>query len=241
MISPLTHIALPFTHGFFTRKGGVSEGIYHSLNIGLGSDDEPAHVQQNRARIKAYLGASHLITPYQTHSTDVLYVSEPPSIPLSADALVTTQAGFAIGVLSADCVPVLFAAPQQNIIAAAHAGWKGAQAGIISATIEKMRALGGRDIIAVIGPCISQSAYEVGAEFPALFPDDLDLFSEGKPNHFQFDLRKFVERQCLHHHVRPHHIQACTYTDQDRFFSHRHCRHHGEADYGRQGSFIMLK
>lgn len=182
--------ALPFltapqldgvAHGFFTRQGGVSSGLYDSLNTGLGSDDERADVLENRDRVRAALGAQHLVTAHQTHSAVTAFIDAPQS-GIQADALVTKTPGLAIGALAADCAPILLADMRNGIIGAAHSGWRGAFGGIIASVIDTICAHGGRraDIKAIIGPCISQSAYEVGPEFIARFEAeyaaDMDLF-----------------------------------------------------------------
>ena len=164
-LSSLTGIA----HGFFTRHGGVSTGIYASLNCGIGSKDEPAAIRENRARVTSHLGASNLASAYQVHGTRALVVSEPWPVDErpKADVMVTATQGIALGVLTADCAPVLFADAQARVVAAAHAGWRGALSGIVEAAIEAMEDLGAKRerIRAVVGPCIGQGAYEVGTEF----------------------------------------------------------------------------
>lgn len=240
-------------HGFFTRQGGVSSGIYDSLNIGKGSDDLADNIANNRARIRSFLGAKYLRTVYQIHSSLCHVIDAPQNAALpshsniEADALVTNQPDVAIGVLSADCAPILLADPKANVIGAAHAGWRGAASGIIATTVEAMCQLGAqRDAIqAVIGPCISQPAYEVGDDFKQniveLYPQDSDLFAimEGasKPH---FDLPRYVQRQAERAGIEAHWSGECTYSDPRRFFSYRRSCHAKEADYGRQGSFIRL-
>ena len=164
-LSSLTGIA----HGFFTRHGGVSAGIYASLNCGIGSKDEPAAIRENRGRVTSHLGASNLASAYQVHGTTALVVSEPWPVGErpKADAMVTATPGIALGVLTADCAPVLFADAQARVVAAAHAGWRGALSGVVEAAIEAMEGLGAKRerILAAVGPCIGQGAYEVGPEF----------------------------------------------------------------------------
>lgn len=175
-LAPVTAPALaPFVHGFFTRRGGFSKGVYNGLNLGLGSNDEPHIIGQNRARVQAHLKADQLVTAHQTHSTICLF-TDAPAGPLNGDALVTKTPGMAIGVLTADCAPILFADAQNGIIGAAHAGWRGAMGGIIEATIDCLCAHGARrqTLMAVIGPCISQPNYEVGQKFY----DDLHEFDQ---------------------------------------------------------------
>lgn len=233
-------------HGFFTRQGGVSSGIYESLNVGLGSDDTKEHVLKNRQRVCAALRAEHLVTAHQTHSTIAAFIDAPQS-GIQADALVTKTPGLALGALAADCAPVLLADTQNGVIGAAHSGWRGAFDGIIASTIETMCAHGAKKqhIKAVIGPCISQSAYEVGPEFIARFDADyaadLDLFiAASKNGHHMFDLPGFVQRQINRCDVAAAWMRACTYSDEDRFFSYRRTTHKGEQDYGRQISALCL-
>ena len=245
MIEPLTHAALDGTaHGFFTRQGGVSTGLYESLNVGLGSEDARAPVLENRDRVRQYLGATALATAYQTHSTVTAFINAPQEA-IKADALVTKTGGLAIGALAADCAPVLLSDTQNGIIGAAHSGWRGAFDGILASVAATMRENGGKHIAAVIGPCISQKAYEVGPEFIARFEsnyaDDLDLFTPSeKSGHHMFDLPSFVQRQLARVDIEAHIIKACTYEDKARFFSYRRTTHRKEPDYGRQISAICL-
>ena len=234
------------THGFFTRQGGVSRGIYESLNVGLGSDDDKAHVLENRARIRDALTAQDLVTAYQTHSAVTAFISEPQDA-IEADALVTTTPHLAIGALTADCAPILLADMQNGVIGAAHSGWRGAFDGIIASVIDMMVTHGAQKphIKAAIGPCISQAAYEVGDEFMARFesdyPSDCDLFiASQRSGHFMFDLPHFVQRQIERCDVAADWVGACTYGDENRYFSYRRTTHRGEPDYGRQISAICL-
>ena len=246
MIEPLTHTALDGTaHGFFTRQGGVSTGLYESLNTGLGSEDARTRVLENRDRVRQYLGATALATAYQTHSTVTAFIDAPQEA-IKADALVTKTRGLAIGALAADCAPVLLSDTQNGIIGAAHSGWRGAFDGILASVAATMRENGGKHIAAVIGPCISKKAYEVGPEFIARFEsnytDDLDLFTPSKKSgHHMFDLPSFVQRQLARVDIEAHIINACTYADEARFFSYRLTTHRNEADYGRQMSAICLQ
>ena len=246
MIEPLTHTALDGTaHGFFTRQGGVSTGLYESLNTGLGSDDARACVLENRDLVRQYLSATALATAYQTHSTVTAFIDTPQEA-IKADALVTKTSGLAIGALAADCAPVLLSDTQNGIIGAAHSGWRGAFDGILASVAATMRENGGKHIAAVIGPCISKKAYEVGPEFIARFEsnytDDLDLFTPSKKSgHHMFDLPSFVQRQLARVDIEAHIIKACTYADEARFFSYRRTTHRNEADYGRQMSAICLQ
>jgi YfiH family protein len=239
-------------HGFFTRQGGVSSGIYGSLNCGLGSRDAEDSVRQNRARVAETLGVAQdgLLTLYQVHSAKAVIVERPweaGPVP-EADALVTRTPGLAIGALTADCAPVLFCDAQARVIGAAHAGWRGALSGIIEATVTAMEELGAKRerIAAAIGPAISQRAYEVGAEFVERFlaeePASATCFatdeSSGEPH---FDLAGYVAERLARAGVG--HIAdlgLCTYCDETRLFSYRRSQHHGEDDYGRQISAIVL-
>ena len=245
--------ALPhIRHGFFTREGGVSSGIYASLNCGLGSDDNKGAVSENRARIAADMGVSadQLLTVHQIHSATVQTVTDTwtPATAPQADAMVTTQAGVALGVLAADCTPVLFADHTARVIGAAHAGWKGAFTGVLEATIDAMIALGAtrNNITAAVGPCISRDAYEVGPEFRARFLD-ADTVNEkwftpsALDGHFMFDLTAFVAARLDAARIDTiERLNLCTYADEQKFFSYRRTTHRGEPDYGRQMSVIAL-
>ncbi len=239
-------------HGFFTRQGGVSGGIYTSLNIGLGSDDERSSVLENRDRVAGQLGigADRLVSPYQIHSADVITVSAPfaQDADRKADALVTATPGLAIGIATADCGPLLFADTKAGVIGAAHSGWKGAVTGILQNTVAAMEALGATrtNITAVLGPTISQSAYEVGPEFKERFlqehPDNTRYFKPSeRAEHFMFDLPAFItdKLQALGLGAVAD-LALCTYADEDRFFSYRRTTHRKEPDYGRQISAIAL-
>ena len=239
-------------HGFFTRQGGVSGGIYTSLNIGLGSDDERSSVLENRDRVAGQLGigADRLVSPYQIHSADVITVSAPfaQDADRKADALVTATPGLAIGIATADCGPLLFADTKAGVIGAAHSGWKGAVTGILQNTVAAMEALGAtrNNITAVLGPTISQGAYEVGPEFKERFlqehPDNTRYFKPSeRAEHFMFDLPAFItdKLQALGLGAVAD-LALCTYADEDRFFSYRRTTHRKEPDYGRQISAIAL-
>jgi len=240
-------------HGFFTREGGVSKGIYASLNCGYGSDDDRGHVSENRARVAAKLSVERdkLLTVHQVHSPDVINVTEPwmPETAPQADAMVTAVPGIALGVLAADCAPVLFADKKAHIIGAAHAGWKGAFGGVLEATIEAMVRLGAErnDIAAAIGPCISKDFYEVGPEFRDRFveADAVNgkwFVPSESPGHFMFDLPGYAEARLEAADIGTVSLLGhCTYQDQKRFFSYRRTTHRGETDYGRQISAIMLR
>lgn len=237
-------------HGFYTRMGGLSSGIYVSLNTGLGSKDDPALVKQNRSRIAADLGVAdtHLAGCFQVHSADVVTVNAPmgPNRP-DADGMVTNQRGMALGILTADCGPILFADNKAQIIGACHAGWKGAFTGIAENTIDAMIKLGSNraNICAVLGPCISQKNYEVGPEFRARFAEKDDTFSayflpSDKPDHYMFDMQKFIIDRLQASGVNAGKTGECTYEDEKRFFSYRRTTHRNEPDYGRQMSAIAL-
>ncbi|NJM33793.1 MAG: peptidoglycan editing factor PgeF [Rhodomicrobium sp.] len=239
-------------HGFFTRRGGVSKGLYRSLNCGLGSNDDPAHVHENRLRAAAKLGAEpdRLLTMRQVHSARVISVGSavPHDRGYEADAMVTRERGLAIGILTADCTPILFADMEAGVIGAAHAGWRGAKAGIIVAVVEAMEALGARRsrIYAAIGPAISQPAYEVGAEFEAAFAGEDEanrafFRNAGSSGKAHFDLTGYCTKKLQEAGVG--HIEnlgLCTYADESLFFSYRRATHRGEPDYGRQISAIVL-
>jgi YfiH family protein len=245
-LSSLTGIS----HGFFTRHGGVSRGIYASLNCGIGSRDDPATVRDNRERVTSHLGARDLVSVYQVHGTAALVVSEPwpAGERPKADAMVTATPGIALGVLTADCAPVLFADPQAGVIAAAHAGWRGALSGIVEAAVEAMVVLGARRdrILAAVGPCIGPDAYEVGPEFKAEFLDrdgaSAGFFTppgvNGRPH---FDLSGYVAHRLRRSGIGDAaHLGVCTYAHTEDFFSYRRTRARQEPDYGRQISAIVL-
>jgi polyphenol oxidase len=248
-LEKITSDALPVQHGFFTRKGGASSGIFSGLNCGPGSSDQAEVVAINRARVAEAMGvpAAHLVSIHQVHSADVIHVTEPMADKPRADAMVTRTPGIALGVLTADCQPVLFADPQAGVIGAAHAGWRGTRDGVLEATVEAMVALGAtRDnIAAVIGPTISQSAYEVGPEFFESFTDDdranARFFIAGTGDRYLFDLPAFgLSRLRAAGVGHAEWTRHCTYRDSERFFSYRRTTHAGEADYGRLISTIRL-
>ncbi|MCB1498121.1 MAG: peptidoglycan editing factor PgeF [Bauldia sp.] len=253
---PLTHGLLDaisgIRYGFFTREGGVSSSIYQSLNCGVGSKDDKGFVFKNRARAARSLGVGHgqLATPYQIHSNIAMVVDEVWEIGQGpkADAVVTNRSGIAIGVGTADCGPVLFADPAAHVIGAAHAGWKGALAGILDATVATMEGLGAdRDrIVAVLGPTISQANYEVGADLIAAFekadPANARFFRPStRDGHAMFDLPGYIIARLLSLGVLAADLGLCTYADEDRFFSYRRATHRGENDYGRLLSAITLE
>jgi polyphenol oxidase len=237
-------------HGFFNRHGGVSQGIYASLNCGLGSRDETAAVRENRARVAAHLHAATVLTAHQIHSPTAVVVTKawPEAERPRADALVTATPGIAVGVLAADCTPVLFAEPVAGVVAAAHAGWRGAIGGVLESTIASMEGLGARreHIRAAVGPCIGPDAYEVGWDFERDFlardADSRPFFSRPRPEaRPHFDLPGYT----LHRLQRAGLGQAasctaCTYSHPDDFFSYRGSQARGDVDYGRQISAIVL-
>ena len=239
-------------HAFFTRDGGVSQGVYSSLNGGVGSNDAPDKVTENRTRMAASLGMTpdRLLTPYQIHSPDVVVAEYPwtrENRP-RADAVVTRMPQLAIGVSTADCGPLLFADDQARVIGAAHAGWRGAFTGVIEATIVAMEKLGAdrARIVAVLGPTISQPNYEVGPEFVERFvaadAGNARFFAtSGRPDHAMFDLNGYiaarVQRAGI---VKFDDLGLCTYAAPERFFSYRRSTHRNEADYGRHINAIAL-
>jgi YfiH family protein len=245
--------ALPgIAHAFFTRQGGVSEGVYASLNGGLGSRDERACVVENRARMAAALGIARdrFATVYQVHSPDVVVVDadwDQAARP-KADALVTRQVSLAIAVSTADCGPVLFADAKAGVIGAAHAGWKGALAGVIESTVAAMEERGARraDITAALGPTISQANYEVGAEFVARFIEaDENNARFFQPSSFGgqalFDLPGYIAERCRAAGIGGFEdIRRCTYADEELFYSYRRTTHRHESDYGRHLAAIAL-
>jgi YfiH family protein len=238
-------------HGFFTRAGGVSDGIYRGLNTGIGSNDDPEKVRENRGRVAQWMGVAPdaLLSVYQIHSPDVLVVREKfTGERPKADAMVTDRPGLAICASAADCGPVLFADQEARIIGAAHAGWKGAFTGILENTIAAMESLGGsRDrIIAVLGPSISQKNYEVGPEFVARFlkadaANHIYFAPSGTPGHAFFDLNRYTVDRLKRAGVRAEALGRCTYAEEDLFYSYRRTTHRNEADYGRQISAIVLE
>ncbi|MBL3571135.1 peptidoglycan editing factor PgeF [Rhodovulum sp. BSW8] len=246
----LTSNALaPLRHGFFTRQGGASSGIFWGLNCGGGSSDLSEAVAINRNRVAGAMGVDtdRLVTVHQVHSAAVAVIEALPEAPLRADAMVTRTPGLALGVLTADCQPVLFADRTAGVVGAAHAGWKGALGGILEATLDAMETLGARrdDTVAVIGPTISQRAYEVGPEFLDTFltedPDSTRFFAAGKGDRVQFDLPGFSLARLRGAGIgQAIWTRHCTYSDPDRFFSYRRSVHAGEADYGRLISAIRL-
>jgi YfiH family protein len=239
-------------HGFFTRHGGVSGGLYASLNGGVGSGDAAAHVAENRARMAAAVGVEphRFVTAYQIHSPQVVVAEAPWTADARprADAIVTRMRGLAIGVTTADCGPVLFADPDARVIGAAHAGWRGALAGVVEAAVEAMERLGAerRRIRAGLGPMIRQSNYEVGpdliARFAAEDPASNRFFAPAaRDGHASFDLAGYICARLVRAGVRQvEDVGLCTYADADRFFSFRRTTHRAEPDYGRHVNAIAL-
>ena len=237
-------------HGFLGRVGGVSTGIHAGLNVGIGSDDDATAVEENRRlATEAVLPGGRLVTLYQVHSADCVTVRAPFEEPLRprADALVTDRPGLALGILTADCAPVLLADRQAGVVGAAHAGWKGAIGGVTDATILAMEALGAKRerIAAAIGPCIARASYEVDDAFATRFeahdPANERFFVEGRAGHRQFDLEAYVAHRLATAGIgRVALLGLDTYADEARFFSYRRATHRGEPSYGRQISVIGL-
>jgi polyphenol oxidase len=239
-------------HAFFARGGGVSGGLYASLNGGAGSDDAPAAVAENRARMAAALGvAPHcLVTAYQVHSPDAVVVDRPWTAQERprADAIVTRTPGLAVGVTTADCGPVLLADEAAGVVGAAHAGWRGAATGVLEATIAAMERCGARRerIVAALGPMIRQPNYEVGPEFVARFeaddPANARFFRPSpRPDHGLFDLPGYIAARLAAAGIGAiEDLGPCTYGDETRFFSYRRSVHRREPDYGRHISAIAL-
>ncbi|MCE7026748.1 peptidoglycan editing factor PgeF [Jiella avicenniae] len=238
-------------HGFFTRRGGVSTGLYDGLNAGAGSKDEASHVAENRARATATLGLApdRLATPWQVHSAEAVIVEAPFSGERPrVDGIVTATPGLCVGVVTADCGPVLFADHDHGVVAAAHAGWRGALGGVLEATIAAMEKAGARrgSITAILGPTITQPNYEVGLEMVAAFveddPERERFFQPGKaPDKRQFDLPGFIVRRLETAGVKAGLVGRCTYGEPDNFYSFRRTTHRGEPDYGRQLAAIALR
>ena len=240
----------PIRHGFFTRRGGASSGVFHGLNCGFGSSDQSEIVTINRTRVALAMDVApeDLASVHQVHSADAIVLdSAPERNAPRADAMVTATPGLALAVLTADCQPVLFADPIAGVIGAAHAGWRGALDGVLETTLERMEALGAdrARTVAAIGPSISQQAYEVGPEFLDTFltdsPDNARFFVNGQQDRYQFDLVGFSLHRLRSAGIGDvEWIRHCTYSDPERFFSYRRSVHRKEADYGRLISVIRL-
>jgi YfiH family protein len=248
--APSLAAASGLRHAFFTRRGGVSTDIYAGLNMGIGSKDDPEAVHENRSRGMHFLGLTgpDLVTPWQVHSAEAVIVTGPfVGERAQADAIVTRTPGLAIGVVTADCGPILFADAEAGVVGAAHAGWRGAAGGVLEATIAAMEACGATrgNITAVLGPTITQPNYEVGAEMRdgviAANPDAGRFFAAGAaPDKWQFDLPGFIVARLEAEGVSAGFVGRCTYAEEDLFFSFRRTTHRGEADYGRQLSAIAI-
>ena len=237
-------------HGFLGRRGGVSQGVCAGLNVGLGSgDDREAVLENRRLAVEAVAPGARLVTVHQVHSPDALYADAPwpDDARPKADALVTDRPGLALGILTADCTPVLFADREAGVIGAAHAGWKGAFGGVIESTVALMETKGARRerIAAAVGPVIARKSYEVDDAFLRRFaetdPENERFFTPGREGHHQFDLEAYVlARLAAAGITRAEALGLDTYSDPERFFSYRRATHRGEADYGRQLSLIAL-
>jgi YfiH family protein len=239
-------------HGFFTRVGGASQGVYASLNAGVGSRDAPDAVAENRARVAAALGAApeRLAVPFQIHSPNAVAITEPwrAAARPRCDALVTATPGLALGVTGADCGMILFADQRARVIGAAHAGWKGTLKGVIEATVTAMERLGAKrsDIVAGLGPCIGPKSYEVGPEFVAAFEDAEKetgrYFAPSvREGHSMFNLNAYIAERAARAGVeRFEDLGLDTYADESRFFSYRRATHRKEPDYGRLMSVIVM-
>lgn len=238
-------------HGFLGRRGGVSMGDVAGLNVGLGSGDAPALVAENRRRAAAaVLPGAPLVTVYQVHSADCVTLGAdlwPESERPRADALVTNRPGVVLGIVTADCAPVLLADREAGVVGAAHAGWKGAIGGVTDSTVEAMEALGARRerIVAAIGPCIARRSYEVDEGFFQRFLSDGEgnagFFGAGRAGHYQFDLEAYVAARLGRAGLaQVEALELDTYSASDRFYSYRRATHRGEPNYGRQISLIGL-
>lgn len=239
----------PLRHGFFTRKGGASSGVFSGLNCGRGSSDQTGAVAINRARVAAAMGAAPdaLVSLNQTHSTTVLTAQTAGDITSDADGVVTNTPGLVLAILTADCQPVLFADHKAGVIGAAHAGWRGALDGVLENTLTAMEALGAQraDTVAVVGPSISQTAYEVGPEFFDRFqaddPGNARFFAAGKGDRMMFDLPGFGVHRLRQAGIgQAEWTRHCTYSDATRFYSYRRSVHANKADYGRLIATIRL-
>lgn len=239
-------------HGFFTRSGGVSQGVYATLNGGIGSKDAPDNVSENRVRMATALGvrSDHFVSAYQIHSPDVVTVDQPwpQDRRPKADAMVTKRPGIALGISTADCGPVLFADETAGVIGAAHAGWRGALTGVLEATVAAMEKLGAdrTRIVAALGPMIRQPNYEVGPEFVARFREadesNATFFTPSeREGHAMFDLAGYVTTRLSRAGVGTiEDLKLCTYAEPERFFSYRRMTKLGETDYGRHINAIAL-
>ncbi len=249
--SPLLDRVKGIRHGYFTRQGGVSSGIYGGLNIGTGSADDPELVRENRGRVARWMGvgADRLLTCYQIHSPDVVVATGPfDGERPKADALVTDRPGIALGASTADCGPVLFADGEAGVVGAAHAGWKGAFTGVLENTVSAMETLGAKRerIVAVLGPSISQPNYEVGPEFVERFVaadagNHIWFRSSSRENHALFDLNGYTVDRLRKAGVEADMLGRCTYAEENLFYSYRRTTHRREPDYGRLISAIAIE
>lgn len=243
---PITSAQLTANHGFFTRHGGVSTGVFATLNCGYGSPENPELISQNRALIAGHVGVTpeRLFSVTQTHSADVLTINSPSDYVtnIKADAMVSNGKGIALGVLTADCAPVLFHDAEAGVIGAAHAGWRGAFGGILEVTMEAMRRLGARNITATVGPCISQKNYEVGPEFFEAFfdenPDYSRFFAQAPQEKYLFDLPSFALHRLRQAGAQAEWTGHCTYAAPEDFYSYRYSQHNNLPSYGRMLSVI---
>jgi YfiH family protein len=252
LIDPALGEIAGLSHGFFTRQGGVSKGTYASLNCGSGSNDDAADVAANRARAIAALGAdgARLLTGFQSHTDQALEVTEawPDAEQPVADGFATRTPGLALGILSADCAPVLFADAKRSVVGAAHAGWRGALSGVLEATVDRMVELGAQPngIHAAVGPCIAKESYEVAVDYADRFlladPANAAFFTAApRTGRRLFDLAGYVAYRLSHLGLgQVTGIGGDTYADEARFFSYRRSQHRGETDYGRMLSVIVL-
>ena len=231
-------------HGFFTRQGGRSTGDFSSLNCGFGSGDGEDNIAANRKIISQAMRCEDIITAKQTHSDIAMVINGPGNY--QADALVTDKFGLAIGVLTADCVPVLLYSERSAVAAAIHAGWRGARFGIIGSTIRAMQNLGAEEIFALIGPCIQQKSYEVGQDFFQMFATESSsntqfFINAEKSKHYMFDLPRYIEMKLNKNGVNKVKILAeDTYSQPEKYFSYRRTMHEEKKEYGRQLSVICL-
>jgi YfiH family protein len=237
---------LPARHGFFNRQGGVSQGAFASLNCGISTADDIAHVRQNRALVAAAMGVpfAHLLGVKQVHGVAVVTVTEPWDFGAgpAADAMVTAVPGLALGVITADCAPVLFADAAGRVVGAAHAGWRGALAGVLEATVAAMQTLGATHITAAVGPCIKAASYEVSADLrdPVLArePADARFFNQGRPGHWHFDLAGYCAARLAVFGVAAEILPFDTCAQEQQFFSHRRRTLRGERALGHQISVV---
>jgi YfiH family protein len=246
----LTAPGFPARHGFFTRRGGVSDGPFASLNCSLSSADLLQNVTQNRGLVAGAMGvpATHLVGVWQVHGRQVAVVDAPwrAGEGPKADAMVTRMPGLALGVITADCGPVLFADEGAGVVAAAHAGWRGACGGVLEATVDAMVALGAvrAHVVAAIGPCIAQPSYEVAADLRAAvlgtLPDGSRFFADGRPGRWQFDLAGYCVARLEGYGVQAQALGIDTFSDETRFFSHRRRTLHSGGPIGHQISTVVL-